>query len=422
MTGSPRWPARSTCTWSPTTRWPARRVPGRPRVAALAAPVRCSAGSRAVLLPVVLTVVLHPFAGTGPAAAGRGAVPRRGRPGGPGRRPAARPCSGRSSASCCSTGSSPRRSGDSLSPSRRTWWPCSSSSPSRSRSPPWSTGRRGGPPRPPGRAPRRPRWAGCPGRCSPGRTRPRRSWSGCARRSGRTPSSCSTRGPTGWQVVAASGDRARRHPTRATPGSEWTTTTCSRCAGEPLRATDQRVLEAFAVQTGLVLEYRRLRAREDRAAALERPRRRRPRCCARSRTTCAPRWRPCAPRSTGWSSGHGARRRATGRRWSAAAGRVDRPARAAHRQPARPLPAADRAAAARSCARAASTRCCRSRSPGTPPGAVVPRGRRVRPVVPHRRRPAGAGRGQPGRQRGRASPTARPVRVLAHVLAGRRWR
>ena len=40
--------------------------------------------------------------------------------------------------------------------------------------------------------------------------------------------------------------------------------------GSPLRATDQRVLEAFAVQTGLVLEYRRLREREDRAAALER--------------------------------------------------------------------------------------------------------------------------------------------------------
>ncbi len=40
--------------------------------------------------------------------------------------------------------------------------------------------------------------------------------------------------------------------------------------GSPLRATDQRVLEAFAVQTGLVLEYRRLRERDDRAAALER--------------------------------------------------------------------------------------------------------------------------------------------------------
>ena len=40
--------------------------------------------------------------------------------------------------------------------------------------------------------------------------------------------------------------------------------------GQPLRATDQRVLEGFAVQTGLVLEYRRLRERENRAAALER--------------------------------------------------------------------------------------------------------------------------------------------------------
>ena len=40
--------------------------------------------------------------------------------------------------------------------------------------------------------------------------------------------------------------------------------------GGPLRASDQRVLEAFAVQTGLVLEYRRLRERDDRAAALER--------------------------------------------------------------------------------------------------------------------------------------------------------
>jgi two-component system sensor histidine kinase KdpD len=36
-----------------------------------------------------------------------------------------------------------------------------------------------------------------------------------------------------------------------------------------LRAADQRVLEAFAVQTSLVLEYRRLREREDRAVTLE---------------------------------------------------------------------------------------------------------------------------------------------------------
>lgn len=40
--------------------------------------------------------------------------------------------------------------------------------------------------------------------------------------------------------------------------------------GAPLRAADQRVLEAFAVQTSLVLEYRRLREHADRAAVLER--------------------------------------------------------------------------------------------------------------------------------------------------------
>jgi two-component system sensor histidine kinase KdpD len=39
--------------------------------------------------------------------------------------------------------------------------------------------------------------------------------------------------------------------------------------GEPLRAADQRVLDAFAVQTSLVLEYRRLRDQADRALALE---------------------------------------------------------------------------------------------------------------------------------------------------------
>ncbi|WP_442941012.1 ATP-binding protein [Nocardioides sp. NBC_00368] len=40
--------------------------------------------------------------------------------------------------------------------------------------------------------------------------------------------------------------------------------------GDPLRAADQRVLDAFAVQTSLVLEYRRLRDQADRALALER--------------------------------------------------------------------------------------------------------------------------------------------------------
>ena len=39
--------------------------------------------------------------------------------------------------------------------------------------------------------------------------------------------------------------------------------------GDPLRAGDRRVLEAFGIQTSLVLEYRRLREREVRAALLE---------------------------------------------------------------------------------------------------------------------------------------------------------
>ncbi|GAA1906484.1 sensor histidine kinase KdpD [Nocardioides lentus] len=42
-----------------------------------------------------------------------------------------------------------------------------------------------------------------------------------------------------------------------------------RLAPSTLRAEDRRVLEGFAVQAGLVLEYRRLREREERAATLE---------------------------------------------------------------------------------------------------------------------------------------------------------
>ena len=78
-----------------------------------------------------------------------------------------------------------------------------------------------------------------------------------------------SRGPTGWQVVAASGDPCPATPdegdSRVRVDDDHVLALC----GPALRATDQRVLEAFAVQTGLVLEYRRLRAREDQAAALE---------------------------------------------------------------------------------------------------------------------------------------------------------
>ncbi|WP_370250350.1 DUF4118 domain-containing protein [Nocardioides sp.] len=72
-----------------------------------------------------------------------------------------------------------------------------------------------------------------------------------------------------WQVVASSGPDHACSPdagdTRVRVDDDHVL--CLR--GEPLRASDQRVVEAFAVQTSLVLEYRRLREREQRAAALE---------------------------------------------------------------------------------------------------------------------------------------------------------
>ncbi|WP_343900902.1 sensor histidine kinase, partial [Nocardioides aquaticus] len=72
----------------------------------------------------------------------------------------------------------------------------------------------------------------------------------------------------GWQVVASTGGPCASAPeegdTRVDVDEDHLLVLC----GEPLRASDRRVLEAFAVQTGLVLEYRRLRGREERAAVL----------------------------------------------------------------------------------------------------------------------------------------------------------
>ena len=77
------------------------------------------------------------------------------------------------------------------------------------------------------------------------------------------------RGDSGWHVLASTGFPCATTPdegdTRVTVDERHVIALC----GQPLRATDQRVLEAFAVQTGLVLEYRRLRSREERAASLE---------------------------------------------------------------------------------------------------------------------------------------------------------
>ncbi len=75
--------------------------------------------------------------------------------------------------------------------------------------------------------------------------------------------------PGGWMVVAATGPGCAKTPdegdTRVRVDDDHVLALC----GSPLRASDQRVLEAFAVQTSLVLEYRRLKLREERAAALE---------------------------------------------------------------------------------------------------------------------------------------------------------
>ncbi|WP_445255522.1 DUF4118 domain-containing protein [Nocardioides aurantiacus] len=78
------------------------------------------------------------------------------------------------------------------------------------------------------------------------------------------------RGDAGWTVVAAAGATCPTSPeegdTRVAVDEDHVLV----LRGVALRATDQRVLEGFAVQTSLVLEYRRLRDREDRAVALER--------------------------------------------------------------------------------------------------------------------------------------------------------
>ena len=77
------------------------------------------------------------------------------------------------------------------------------------------------------------------------------------------------RGPAGWTVVASSGS-PESDPDAADTRVQVDADHVIALRGAVLRASDQRVLEGFAVQTGLVLEYRRLREREERAAALER--------------------------------------------------------------------------------------------------------------------------------------------------------
>jgi len=78
------------------------------------------------------------------------------------------------------------------------------------------------------------------------------------------------RGPAGWTVMASSGADPACAPDEGDTRVQVDDTHVIVLCGSPLRATDRRILEGFAVQTGLVLEYRRLRERDERAAALER--------------------------------------------------------------------------------------------------------------------------------------------------------
>ncbi len=79
-----------------------------------------------------------------------------------------------------------------------------------------------------------------------------------------------SREPDGWRVVAAAGEQPPDGPDAADSRVTVDETRVLALRGRRLRAAEHRVLEGFAVQTGLVLEYRRLREREARAAVLER--------------------------------------------------------------------------------------------------------------------------------------------------------
>jgi two-component system, OmpR family, sensor histidine kinase KdpD len=78
------------------------------------------------------------------------------------------------------------------------------------------------------------------------------------------------RTPSGWARLAGAGIEYADRPEEGDAQVRVDDEHVMVLRGAPLRADDQRVLEAFAVQTSLVLEYRRLSEHADRAAALER--------------------------------------------------------------------------------------------------------------------------------------------------------
>ncbi len=77
------------------------------------------------------------------------------------------------------------------------------------------------------------------------------------------------RRPGSWEVVAVSGTEGATSPDTSDAAVTVDDDHVLCLRGDRLRASDQLVLEAFAVQTSLVLEYRRLRERDEHVAALE---------------------------------------------------------------------------------------------------------------------------------------------------------
>jgi two-component system sensor histidine kinase KdpD len=75
---------------------------------------------------------------------------------------------------------------------------------------------------------------------------------------------------SGWDRVAGSGIGMPDSPDAGDTQVDVDQDHVLVLRGSPLRAGDQRVLEAFAVQCSLVLEYRRLREHAERATVLER--------------------------------------------------------------------------------------------------------------------------------------------------------
>jgi two-component system sensor histidine kinase KdpD len=76
-------------------------------------------------------------------------------------------------------------------------------------------------------------------------------------------------GSEDWQCVAAAGDHPAQRPESADTVIPIDGRRLLALRGRMLPASDQRVLEAFAAQAGLMLEYRRLRERDARAQLLE---------------------------------------------------------------------------------------------------------------------------------------------------------